>query len=204
VTVRTHFKNFFRQCLWPAREKTHGGKTALRSRALEQYMQEGEQVQMRRREQALLALILQNPALLEEGKVEETLGRFSSFDATYSKIRDVLLGVWMVSGGLEDIPTAAADAGVQEAVARLQAADGKPASAQDYTADVGRPLRQWHVLAGEHTLIQMQLEERQLGTVPIEEMGDAECNRLIELKRQIAELEQMRIAAQNAEGEAAF
>lgn len=66
--VKSHFRAYFRKRLWPERKIAKGKKAkeetqALRSRDVEFFMQSGDRAQMRRREENLLRLVLQNSYL---------------------------------------------------------------------------------------------------------------------------------------------
>lgn len=191
--VKSHFRQFFRSKLWPERKFTpgKGGKKGevqqIRSREVERFMKTGSLARLRKREQALLKLVLHTPELLQWGEAEETFGSFPFSDVTHDHIRRLVMDAWLIDGTATRaaIEARAKAEGVQREVAALLAG-AKPEDEQD----VDRALRLWRLELKEHTLQRMEEECKLLEAEVSEEISEESYARLVALKKQIAGLKQ--------------
>lgn len=191
-TVRSHFRSFFRKKLWPERVKHKGGSpvTAARSSDVEAFMKEGEKQISRRREMELLELLLQYPALLESGDVEEGLGMFAFTDPACDAIRQHIMGAWVEEGAVEHAAlterTMPEPPPTRQLLARLL---GMVQARAQEVPDDAYFRQQWQLLSSQHHLLAMQAECRQLEVELAEAMDEARYNHLVELKKSISHLQ---------------
>ena len=189
-TVRSHFRNFFRQRLWPERTRGKGGKggkaetLATRSRDVEAFMKKGEKETHRRQEFDMLALLIHFPDMLDDGEVEEGLGRFAFTDSAYDRLRHAILTLRMDQQSI-----------TQDALQRELEGDAASLRTltrlleQAPTQDAQKARQKWQLLAAEHDLLAMRAECRQLEVAIAEEVDEASYRRLEELTKAMTDLQ---------------
>lgn len=193
--VKAHFKDFFRKRVWPERKFTPkgSGKKAvpgelnqIRSRDVEAFMKTGATLQMRKREQALLRLVLCHPSLIQRGEVEEALGAFAFADVTSDAIRQLIMDVVVTD---HDLPRAEVErlASARGLGQQITALYGKQKA--DDTPDDVRALMRWRLEVNSHSLVRMEAERKVLETAMNEQMDEESYERLVAIIRQIGELQ---------------
>lgn len=194
--VKAHFREFFRKRIWPERKFTPKGKGVKgkagnelpqgRSRDVEAFMKSGNRSQMRKREQALLRLVLQNPSLLQWGEVEEALGAFIFTDITTDSIRQLIMDVVVIDHTLPraEVERLAQARSVAQNVAALYGQEKEEAVANEQ-----RALQLWRLEVNGHSLIRMEAERKALEAEMSEQMDEESYGRLIALIKQIGDLQ---------------
>lgn len=197
MTVRNHFRAYFKRLLWPERQGKGARQESAtaRSRDLERFMKQGEQANQRRRERDLLRLVLQHPSLLQQGEVEETIGCAVFTHQGYDRIRQLLLDALAENPELHDdvLRLKAKEQGLSKELDALL--KGEVARAEEQNEQ--RALLLWRLLSTEHTLTSLHAECRELEAEMTEEVSEAAYGRLVALKKQTADLQREAADLQN-------
>lgn len=190
--VKSHFREFFRSKLWPERKFVpgKGGKKTeviqARSREVERFMKTGSRVRLRKREQALLKLVVNTPGLLQWGEVEETLGNFPFSDPVNDRIRRLMMDMLLTGDEFNRMTfeRQAEKEGVLREVSALFEPNDKMGE------NVDRALRLWRIEVKGHALARMEEECKLLEAEMAEDVSEESYARLVALKKQIAGLRQ--------------
>lgn len=200
-TVGSHYRAYFKKLLWPERQsKKSKEKDQTRSREVEYFMKQGEQINLRRRERDLLHLILTYPSLLQLGEVEEAIGMFRFTHDGYNKVRQLIMDAMAENPDLphELLLVKAQNQGLEKELKAIQSKQVATAS-KELNEQHALPL--WRLLSTEHTLTRMQVECRMVEAEMADNINDDNYNRLNALNKQIDDLRLELVKSQNEYGE---